>query len=71
MSHQSLVKDELLVFSGGSKGGHEGRDPGSKFFQFHAVFWENLAKSYVGAPLEGWRPHLGEILDPPLVFTLC
>ena len=25
---------------------------GSKFFQFHAVFWENLAKSYVGTP---WR----------------
>ena len=27
-------------------------------------FWEILAKSYVGAPC--WRPHLGEILDPPL-----
>ena len=30
-------------------------------------FWENLAKSYVGVPLEGWRPHLREILDPPLL----
>ena len=27
-------------------------------------FGENLPKSYVGAPLESWRPHLGEILDP-------
>ena len=30
-------------------------------------FWENLAKSYVGVPLEGWRPHLRETLDPPLL----
>ena len=29
-------------------------------------FWENLAKSYVGAPLGSWHPLLGEILDPPL-----
>ena len=29
---------------------------------------EILAKSYVGdPPLESWRPHLGEILDPPLL----
>ena len=26
---------------------------GSKFFQYYAVFWENLAKSYVGAPPRG------------------
>ena len=38
----------------------------SKFFKFHAVFWENLAKSYVGAPLGSWHPLLGEMLDPPL-----
>ena len=31
---------------------------GSKFFQFHAVFWEILAKSYVGA-------HPGELAPPP------
>ena len=44
---------------------------GSKFFEFHAVFgkiWQN----HVGVPPappphpKGWRPHLGEILDPPL-----
>ena len=28
--------------------------PRFKFFQFHAVVWEILAKSYVGVPLEGW-----------------
>ena len=55
--------------SGGSKGG--ARDvrppsPRSKFFQCHAVLGGNLAKSYDGATLEGWRPHLGEILDPSL-----
>ena len=40
----------------------------SKFFQFHAVFGEILAKSYVGAPPEGWRLHLREMLDPPLNY---
>ena len=37
---------------------------GSKFFQLHAVFgkiWQNSM-----SPPQGWRPHLGEILDPPL-----
>ena len=34
-------------------------------------FWGNLANSYVGAPPEGWRPHLGEILDPPLKGNCC
>ena len=36
-------------------------------------FWENLAKSYVGAPPHpsgSWRPILGEILDPPLILYL-
>ena len=37
-----------------------------QILSFSCSFWENLAKSYVGAPLESWRPHLGEILDPPL-----
>ena len=43
---------------------------GSKFFQFHAVLGKFLAKPYVGAPPQVWRPHLGEILDPPLVPPL-
>ena len=39
---------------------------GVQILSISCSFWENLAKSYVGAPPEGWRPHLGEILDPPL-----
>ena len=40
---------------------------GSKFFQFHEVFrkiWQNRML-VCPLPLEGWHPHLGEILDPP------
>ena len=44
--------------SGGSKG--------VQILSISCSFGENLAKSYVVAPLENWRPHLGEILDPPL-----
>ena len=43
--------------------------PGSKFFQFHAVFgkfWQN----HMLAPPGSWRPHLVEILDPPLNFHM-
>ena len=29
-------------------------------------FWEHLVTSYVGGPMKGWHPHLGEILDSPL-----
>ena len=39
----------------------------SKFFQFHAVLgkiWQNYMLA--PPPPEGWRPNLGEILDPPL-----
>ena len=41
--------------------------PGVQILSISCSFWENLAKSYVGAPLESWRPLLGEILDPPLL----
>ena len=50
-------------------GGKHPRDTrplwGSQFFQSHAVFvkiWQNRLLT----PPEGWRPHLGEILEPPL-----
>ena len=47
--------------SGRSKGAQGTRalppSSGSKFFQFHAVFWEILAKSYVPPP--------GELAPPP------
>ena len=45
--------------------------PRSKFFQFHAVlgtFWQNRMLA-PPLPPESWRPHLGEILDPPLVSS--
>ena len=38
----------------------------TKIFSISCSFSENLAKSYVGAPLESWRPLLWGILDPPL-----
>ena len=57
----------------GSKRGCEGRKPpwGFKFFQFHAIFffWKFWPNRMLAPPREGWRPHLGEILDPPL-FTV-
>ena len=46
--------------------------PGVQILSISCSFWENLAKSYVGAPpLKSWRPLLGEILDPPLVCVCC
>ena len=48
---------------------HDPPPPESKFFQFHAIFskfWQNC----VFTPLEGSRPHLGEILDPPLLWMI-
>ena len=40
---------------------------GAQILSISCSFWENLAKSYVGAPPPGsWRPLLGEILDSPL-----
>ena len=41
--------------------------PGSKFFQFHAVFGKFWQNRMLAPPLESWRPILGEILDPPLI----
>ena len=41
-----------------------------KIFLISWSFSENLTKSYVGAPLEGRRPLLQGILDPPLVSAL-
>ena len=49
------------------------RPPPVQILSISCSFWENLAKSYVGAPPPppppppgSWRPLLGEILDPPL-----
>ena len=54
------MRDKGLI-SGGSKGGVQ-------ILSISCNFWENLAKSYVGAPLGSWHPLLGEILDPPLLI---
>ena len=43
--------------------------PGAQILSISCIFLENMAKSYVGAPLGSWRPLLGEILDPPLART--
>ena len=42
---------------------------GPKFFQFHVVFGNFWQNHMLAPPLppESWRPHLGVILDPPLV----
>ena len=42
--------------------------PGAQILSISCGFWENMEKSYVGAPppLGSWHPLLGEILDPPL-----
>ena len=62
------VTTSLWFCSGRSKG--DTRDvrppPRVQILSISCSFWENLAKSYIGAPPESWRPHLGEILDPPL-----
>ena len=51
--------------SGGSKGGARDAPQGSKFFHLHAVF----GKIVCWRPLDSWRRHLGEILDPSLMKT--
>ena len=50
-------------------GGHKGRTlPGAQLLSISCSFWENLAKSYVGAPPPPGElaPHFWEVLDPPL-----
>ena len=44
-------------------GGAPGHPPGPKCSQFHAVFLKIICWR---TPLEGWRPLLRGILDPPL-----
>ena len=37
------------------------------FMQFLGIFWQN--RMLAPPPPGSWRPHLGEILDPPLNVT--
>ena len=41
-----------------------------KIFSISCSFSQNLANSYVGASLEGWRPLLRGILDLPLLLVI-
>ena len=41
-------------------GAPSGTPPRPKIFSISCSFSQNLAKSYVGAPLNGWRPSYGE-----------
>ena len=43
---------------------------GYKILSNSCSFGENLAKSYVGGPLERWCRHLEEILNPPLLLVI-
>ena len=67
-----LIKNLILLSSGSVEKFDDryGLDSGVQILSISCSFWENLAKSYVGAPLESWGPHLREILDPPLLRTL-
>ena len=51
--------ENLVLTSGGSKGGSRNAPPG-QILSISCSFWENLAKSYIGAPLESWRPTSGK-----------
>ena len=55
---------------GGRKGRAPPPPPGVQILSISCSFWENLANSYVGAPLGSWRPLPGEILDPPLNMAI-
>ena len=45
--------------------GHEGRAPGTQILSISCSFLGKFGQIVYWRPLEGWRPHLGEILDPP------
>ena len=73
-----LSVDMYVIFIIGSSnggGGPEGHalPSGSKFFQFHAVFWKICQNRMLAPPFGELVPPLGEIPDPPLfmLFVFC
>ena len=57
----------IFFISGGFRGRPRRASPlRPKIFSISCSFSQILAKSYVGAPLEGWRPLLRGLLDLPL-----
>ena len=65
---QNTVPMVTDTIGGSKRGGARGTctPVGSKFFQFHAVFGKIWQNRMLVPPPQGWCPHLGEILDPPL-----
>ena len=66
----------LIVTQFGPHNYYLGRDTRPIGVQIRSIsrrFEENLVKSCVDVPLEGWRRHIGEILDLPLdvVIVFC
>ena len=47
------------------RGGGRGTRPWGQILSISVQFLGKFAKIVCWRPLEGWRPHLGEILDPP------
>ena len=58
MKYQAILLMSFLSVA--DLGGREGRSFPLQILSISCSFWENLAKSYVDAPLEGWRPTLGK-----------
>ena len=52
-------------YSGGLRGVLKRPPHGPQFSQFHAVFHKIWQNHMLASPLEGWRPFLRGILDPP------
>ena len=69
-----LSRKRKILSSGGSKGGRSRRAPPPRpeIFSFSCSFWGKFGKIVCWRPLlEGWRPLLRGILDPPLLSTKC
>ena len=65
----NVICNSSMIIIGGSRGGREGRTPppgrpnSFDFMQFSGKF------GVFTPPLEGSRPPLGKILDPPLIMA--
>ena len=53
MEHQMVLLSNAVADLRGARGT---RAPRAQILSISYSFWENLAKSYVGAPLGSWRP---------------